>query len=114
MRHASLYCTLLLTSHLQAAGLTDPTRPFNAPAIPSAKVRAAAALKLDGIVYSASREVAIVNGRLVKAGDWIGDARIDAIARDCVHYTRAGRSQMLRLDIPLKVRHGPAVRENKR
>jgi hypothetical protein len=109
-----VYCTLLLASHLQAAGLADPTRPIDAPAIPSAKVRAAAALKLDGIVYSASREVAIVNGRLVKAGDWIGDAHIDAIARDCVHYTREGRSHVLRLDAPIKVRHSPAVPEDKR
>ena len=115
MRYTSLHCMLLLlASHLQAADLADPTRPIDAPSILARKVENSEALKLDGIVYSASREVAIVNGRLLKTGDWIGDARIDAIARDRVHYTRAGRSQVLKLATPIKVRRSPIVREDKR
>jgi hypothetical protein len=114
MRYPGLHCVLLLASHLQATELADPTRPIDAPSITARKVEGSDALKLDGIVYSATREVAIVNGRLVKTGDWIGDARIDAIARDCVHYTRAGRSQVLRLEPPIKVRRSPTVREDKR
>jgi hypothetical protein len=114
MRYASLHCMLLLASHLQAAELADPTRPNGAPAIPAPQAKHLAALRLDGIVHSASREVAIVNGQLVKAGAWIGDAHIDAITRNCVHYTRNGRSLVLTLDAPIKVKRSPAVREDKR
>jgi hypothetical protein len=96
--------------HAQAAELADPTRPMGA----AAKVVESSPLKLEGIVHSATRDIAIVNGRLVKAGEWIGDARIEAIARDSVRYTRAGRSHVLALETPIKVRHSPAVREVKR
>lgn len=112
MRHMSLYLALLLCAQLQAAQLTDPTRPSGAPQPAAGTAQVSAPLRLEGILHSATRAVAIVDGRLVKAGEWIGNARIDAIGRDCVHYTRAGRKAVLRLAAPIKVRHSTAVRED--
>ncbi len=115
MKHlkSSRWITLLLTCQLSAhaADLSDPTQP---PLVTSPRLGKAAqlvSLKLDGIV----KEAAIINGKLVRTGEWIGDARIDVIARDCVHYTRAGRSHVLRLaGTTIKVKHSGAVREDKR
>jgi MSHA biogenesis protein MshK len=104
---------LLLTCHLQADELADPTRPSGASAAPASKVASSGQLKLEGIVHSAQREIAIINGRVLKVGEWIGDARIDAIARNRVRYTRGGRSQVLMLDTPIKVKRSSAVREDK-
>lgn len=107
------WIALLLTCQLSAhaADLSDPTQPPLVISPRVGKVVQRSSLKLDGIV----NEVAIINGKLVRSGEWIGDARIDVIARDCVHYTRAGSRHVLRLaGTTIKVRHSGAVREDKR
>ncbi len=86
---------LLLANAAQAQTFRDPMRPpGSAPA--KSTVARVAALKLQGVITGAVR-VAIVNGRLVKAGDEVAGARIVEVLAGGVRYTRAGREQTLML-----------------
>jgi MSHA biogenesis protein MshK len=101
--------TLLLTLTAQAAvadRLADPTRPANAKAVASA-VERTDVLRLEAVLRSEGAPVAIVNGKVVRAGDRIGTARIDEVLSNGIRYTRDGRSQVALLDS--KVIH---VRQN--
>ena len=77
--------------------LHDPMRPSGAPAA-AAKPRAAivSSLKLEGVIAGEQR-IAIVNGRLVRAGDTIAGARILEVFAHGVRYERAGKIQTLTL-----------------
>ena len=110
---------LALPLLVQAAELADPTRPvtLNAPSPPGTAVQAApssSTLRLEGIVLAAERRVAIINGKLLHVGDWLGDAHIQAIDNATVLYSRAGRSHTLRLAAPaIQVRRRTASSEAK-
>jgi MSHA biogenesis protein MshK len=73
----------------------DPMRP--AGAAPAA-VRAAApaALKLEGVIQGPIR-VAIVSGRMVRAGDVVNGATVLEILQNGVRLSRAGKLQLLTL-----------------
>lgn len=91
--------TLLLTLTAQAAvadRLVDPTRPANAKAAVS--YENADTLRLEAVLRSEGKTVAIVNGKVVRAGDRIGTARIDEVSPNGIRYTRDGRSYTARLD----------------
>ena len=92
--------TLLLTMTAQSAladRLVDPTRPANARPVTAAE-KIAAPVRLEAILRSDGVDVAIVNGKVVRAGDVIGAARIDAVFPDGIRYTRDGQSHTARLD----------------
>ena len=56
---------------------------------------------VNGILFSASRQVAVVNGRLVKPGDRVGTLFVRAIERDGVILTTAsGLRRRVALDRP--------------
>jgi MSHA biogenesis protein MshK len=74
-----------------AEQLADPTRPADARTVVTAT--AAQSVKVEAIMNSNGRRLAIVNGKLVRAGDSVGNARIDEILGDGVRFTRDGRSQ---------------------
>jgi hypothetical protein len=74
--------------------LTDPTRPTDAKETAQDAYKG---VRLEAILRSEDRLLAIVNGKIVRAGDRIGDTRIDEIQHDAVRYTRAGRSHVARL-----------------
>jgi MSHA biogenesis protein MshK len=79
--------------------LRDPTQPPRSAvaattAAPTGAVRPA---RLEAVLHSEGRAVAIIDGKLLRVGDWLGDARIAAIGADAVHLTRAGRKLTLRL-----------------
>ena len=83
----------LLSMTAQAASadrLVDPTRPANARA--AIAVPGASAVKVEAIMNSGSNLLAIVNGKVVRAGDTVDGARIDAVMSDGVRYTRAGQT----------------------
>ena len=84
---------LLLSTGVQAQTFRDPMRP---PGTATATLRPAKAssLKLEGVISGAVR-VAIVNGRLVRAGDEIAGARIIEVLANGVRYSRAGQVQIL-------------------
>lgn len=77
-----------------AAELRDPMRPAGAPtAVRPAPVYS---LKLEGVIAGEKR-VAIVNGRLVRAGDSVAGARILEVFASGVRYERGGKIQTLTL-----------------
>jgi hypothetical protein len=85
---------------LQAGELRDPMRPSGAPTAASApRAHApAATLKLEGVI-GGERRVAIINGRLVRAGDVVAGARILEVFAAGVRYERAGKVSTLTLPV---------------
>jgi hypothetical protein len=84
---------LLLASAAGAQVVRDPMRPPDAA--PTAVRRSGpATLKLEGVIAGAMR-VAIVNGRLVHAGDQVAGVTIVEVLANGVRYSRAGRIQTL-------------------
>lgn len=78
-----------------ADGLRDPMRPMGtAPAAPRAL--SVQALRLEGVIRG-ERRIAIVNGRLVRAGDSIAGVRILEVLDNGVRFERAGRISTLTL-----------------
>jgi len=118
-RHMSLRravrqsCLLIVLAigiaYAKADTLIDPTRPASAPT-KSAVVRAAEPVsQLTAIFKSGDRRVAVLDGRVVKDGDHIGDIVIQEISADRVRYTRAGRVEIARLPTQAAVvRHDAA------
>jgi MSHA biogenesis protein MshK len=95
----------LLCVCAQADQLKDPTQPpvtsstARGPALPRS-------LNLEAILQSADRYVAIVDGKIVRVGDQLGNARIEEITTDSVRYSRGGREHTIRLARrSVKVRH---------
>ena len=83
--------------------LVDPTRPSNARV---AVAYTPDVVHLEAILRSSDRELAIVNGKIVRVGDRVGEARIDAILPDSVRYTRDGKSYVARLEAKsIDIRH---------
>ena len=83
-------------SALAADGLKDPTqRP--APATADRGVVQPRELNLEAILQSAERYVAIVDGKIVRVGDRVGNATIEEITTDSVRYSRGGREHTIRL-----------------
>jgi hypothetical protein len=87
----------LCGSAAQGGELRDPMRPAGAATAPAAaRPTTVHALKLEGVI-AGERRVAIVNGRLVRAGDLIAGARILEVFAQGVRYERAGKIQTLTL-----------------
>jgi MSHA biogenesis protein MshK len=77
-----------------AGDLRDPMRPPDAPA--AARPAPVYSLKLEGVIAGEKR-VAIVNGRLVRAGDIVAGARIVDVLANGVRFERGGKIQTLTL-----------------
>jgi len=77
-----------------AGELRDPMRPSGAPA--AARAAPVYSLKLEGVIAGEKR-VAIVNGRLVRAGDSIAGARILEVFANGVRFERGGKIQTMTL-----------------
>jgi MSHA biogenesis protein MshK len=85
---------LLLAATASSQVIRDPMRP--AGAAPAVRARAASTFKLEGVI-SGSVRVAIVNGRLVRAGDDVGGAKILEVLSHGVRYSRGGKVHTLLL-----------------
>jgi len=113
--HHSCLATLLLsmTAHAAtAAGLADPTRPATAKAVSA--VTEATGVRVEAIMNSSGRPLAIVNGKVVRAGDAVGAIRIDEILSNGVRFTRDGRSQVAYVGRQtLQVRHNVTAHEDR-
>ena len=90
-----IWAALLLTGGVHADNVRDPMRPAGASRA-AAKPATPHTLKLEGVIAGGIR-VAIVNGRLVRAGDSIGGARIVEVFANGVRYERAGKITTLTL-----------------
>jgi hypothetical protein len=80
-----------------ASAVPDPTRPAIALPAPAAddSVAPAAALVLQSTLVSPRQRTAIINGQRYRAGDRIGDARLEAIGPGWVRLaTPTGRTEL--------------------
>jgi len=94
--HASCLVLLLAAgAGARAQAVRDPMRPPGTATVTS-RPRAITTLKLEGIISGTVR-VAIINGRLVRAGDEVAGARVLEVLNDGVRYSRAGKVQSLLL-----------------
>lgn len=108
MNNPYLAAVLLTLTAQAAAGadrLLDPTRPANARA--AAATTSASTVKVEAIMNSGDSRLAIVNGKLVRAGDVVDGARIDEVMSGGVRYTRAGQMAVAPLG-----KQGMEVRRN--
>lgn len=95
--HHPYLAALLLTMSAKAAAdrLVDPTRPpqaTDASASPSQD-----SVRVEAVLRSKERDLAIVNGKIVRAGDRIGGVQIEAILVDGIRYVRDGQVHVARL-----------------
>jgi len=103
LRIAFAICTLCAAYSLCAGSLADPTRPFSVSRSPTGRV--VSEFAVTAIFRSEQRQVAIVNGVVVQAGDRLRDARIIEILPDGVRYERQGRQFTIRVAaLAIKVR----------
>lgn len=100
MRHASKALKAAIGAHAAllvcsvqpalAEGLRDPMQP---PIARTAKPHAAPqALRLEAILVDGERRIAVVDGKVVRAGERVGAAVITAIGADRIEYSRDGRT----------------------
>jgi MSHA biogenesis protein MshK len=99
--------TLLLTMTAKTAmgdRLIDPTQPAHLrPAHTSETLQA---VRVEAILQSGERRLAIVNGKVVRAGDRVGSIQILDVTTDGVRYSRGGETGVARLTAkPMQVRH---------
>ena len=93
--YSRLVVLLLMSLPAIADRLADPTRPPSGPRSQSTEVRSG--VRVEAILHSNDRRLAIVNGKVVHAGDYVSGVRIEEILVDGVRYMRDGRSQVARL-----------------
>lgn len=97
----------------RANGLIDPTRPANATD-PVATAPEPGEVRVQAIILRDGSRVAVVDGRVVHAGDRIAGVTIEEVTPDGVRYLLDGKSRFAPLKCPtsLTVRRGaPAQRD---
>jgi hypothetical protein len=109
--HASALLAISYCTHCAAETLSDPTQP------PSVRENTALkpefALRLEGVLGSATQRRAIVDGKLVRIGDRIEGALITDISDDTVSYTFSGRERVARLNRDHVVVRQPSINRDK-
>jgi hypothetical protein len=96
LHHPYLAALLLAMSAKAAADrLIDPTRPPQAPSPSSDPSHES--VRVEAVLRSAERDLAIVNGKIVRAGDRVAGVQIEAILPDGVRYVRDGQVRVARL-----------------
>jgi hypothetical protein len=105
---------LILASSLAFGGeLADPTRPAFYKTRVDAAESVPGRMRVEAILTRSGERLAIVDGKVVRAGDRVADAQIEEVLPDGVRYTRAGATQVARLsNAKLQVRRSPASQES--
>lgn len=91
-----LFCGLLLATAVASANaaeetaLIDPTRPVAFVAPIGVQKREEKKLQLQAIFSGDGRREAVINGRAVKVGDFVEQAKIVAIAPGRVSFVKNG------------------------
>ena len=95
--HHPYLAALLLTMSAKAAAdrLVDPTRPPQTPGPSSDPSNES--VRVEAVLRSADRDLAIVNGKIVRAGDRVAGVQIEAILPDGIRYVRDGQVRVARL-----------------
>jgi MSHA biogenesis protein MshK len=86
---------LFAASSAIAQGLSDPTRPPSDPA--PAQNAAQPASRLQSVLISPGRKLAVIDGRTVSVGERVGDAKVVAISPAQVVLQTGGAYQTLKL-----------------
>ena len=96
MHHPYLAAVLLTMSARAAADrLADPTRPPQASDATNGPLQES--VRVEAVLRSKERDLAIVNGKIVRAGDRVGGVQIEEILVDGVRYVRDGQVHVARL-----------------
>ena len=97
MYHPYLAALLLTTLSAKSAAdrLADPTRPPQASDASSGPAQDS--VRVEAVLHSTERDLAIVNGKIVRAGDRVSGVQIEAILVDGVRYLRDGQVHIARL-----------------
>lgn len=97
----AVLATVLLLAGEAGGAVPDPTRPPTAEEIRAWRDRGstgAAAWRLESILISDRRRVAVINGHTVSRGDSVGDARVASIEPGSVTLKTNGKTLELTLD----------------
>jgi len=86
---------LLVACGALAQGLQDPTRPPSAS--PSVQDSRGEGSRLQSVLISPGRKLAVIDGRTVALGGRVGDATVVAIAPAQVILQRGGAYETLKL-----------------
>ena len=115
MRGPIAFALMLICAPGFADGLRDPMRPPAPAATPGAVIHDSLPA-VSAIFVAGDARVAVVSGRLVRAGDEIGDGKIEAVSADGVIWRRRGVAHELLLPRPSarfkKPATGPARTDN--
>lgn len=85
---------------LHADEFIDPTRPPMVLRSPGVEQKSPATeLKLDTVLVSPGRRVAVINGNVLREGDEVGGATIEQIDLQGVVINRGGQQVTLRLGL---------------
>ena len=90
--------TLLLSMTAKAAvaeRLVDPTQPAHTR--PANNGDTLSAVRVEAILQNGERRLAIINGKVVRAGDRVGSIQILEVTNDGVRYSRGGEVGVARL-----------------
>ena len=80
----------------QEARIADPMRPATRGPDASGIAGQRGALRLEGIVFSASRRLALIDGEFLKEGDSLFGLRVERIEQNQVTVRTASRTIVLR------------------
>ena len=89
------FLALTVTADVFAAGMTDPTRPLGSAAASSQG--AASTLRLQSILVSGSRKVAVINNQVLGEGERSQGIEVLSIAEGEVKVSYRGSARTLRL-----------------
>ncbi|HTE39517.1 MAG TPA: hypothetical protein VK629_01735 [Steroidobacteraceae bacterium] len=105
---------LLAALPVRGETLIDPTRPANAPrAVSTGGEVVEVQARVTAVFVAGGRRVAVLDGRVVKAGDRFGDIVVQEVLADGVRYLRSGRSEVVRLPRQdARVRHSAGGEES--
>ncbi len=104
--YRALTCAFILAALPAAAGeLADPTRPGYLPpaTAPATGVRAPS-WRVESIIVSPGRRLAVINGRVVAVNDRVGGARVVEITPYEVRLEYQGETRRAAL-VPARVKH---------
>ncbi|HKT72388.1 MAG TPA: hypothetical protein VJQ47_05825 [Steroidobacteraceae bacterium] len=98
-----------LTNAHAADQLRDPTRPADARLTETAPA-VIGRMHVEGVLGRPGHQIAIVDGRVVRAGDRLGDCVVAEITSRGVRYLRGGKALFSSFDTPtLSVRRVPVL-----
>lgn len=105
-RLIALAASSLVLGAALAQPLADPTRPPNEGRTASTQSEPAPATRLQSVLISSARSIAVIDGRAVRLGERVGDATVVAIEPGEVILRRGAAHERLTL-VPLAVGKKP-------